>query len=237
MKKSNICLLIILIFSGFVFWKGWTSLRVKPEKFGIVISKTNGINEKPVVNGEFAWNWQFLLPTNAELKLFSIEPVSVTQTITGNLPSGELYTKYLDSSYRFDYRFTIDVSLTLSPEAVIELIKLNQITNEEDLKTYLTNAGKTVAQFTADYYLKKMQENPNFRPESVKREDILRSIQVYKDFPLVEVFMLSVTEAVVPDYEMYNKLKSHFMTSPELSSASIPKLTQETEVKNDVQKN
>ena len=108
MKKSNICLLIILIFSGFVFWKGWTSLRVKPEKFGIVISKTSGINEKPVVNGEFAWNWQFLLPTNAELKLFSIEPVSVTQTITGNLPSGELYTKYLDSSYRFERGTNID---------------------------------------------------------------------------------------------------------------------------------
>ncbi len=235
MKKSNICLLIILVFAGFVFWKGWTSLKVKADKFGILISKTGGVNETPIMPGKFSWNWEFLLPTNAQLKLFTIEPVSLTQTVTGTLPSGELYTKYIDSTHRFDYRFTIDVALTVAPEAVVELIKLNQVTNEEDLKTYLTNAAKTVAQFTADYYLKKSEENPKFRPESVKREDILRAIQVYTDYPLVEVFNLSVSESVLPDYEMYSRLKANFMsvavnqnTTPVLDSSIKPEEKEQT---------
>lgn len=220
MKKSNICFFIILIFAGFVFWKGWTSLRVKPDSFGVVFTKTNGVLDKPIIPGEFSWNWQFLLPTNAKLELFAIEPVSIQQKSTGQLPSGELYTKSLNSNYSFDYQINYDISITLSTEAVVELIKLNQVTNNDDLKKYLEAAAKTIAQYTTDLILKRIQENPCFRPESLRTEDILRSIQSYKEFPLVEVFSISISDVKLPDWDSYNKLKNIFLYEAELNSNS-----------------
>ena len=54
MKKFLISLFILIIFSAVVFFFGWTQYRVKPEEFGVVISKTDGIDETPVENGKFS---------------------------------------------------------------------------------------------------------------------------------------------------------------------------------------
>ena len=91
MKKFLACVFILAVFTGAVFYVGWTQFRVKPDTIGIVVSKTSGVDEKPVLNGEFAWHWQFLLPTNATLKTFHIKPYSTQKTISGTLPSGEAY--------------------------------------------------------------------------------------------------------------------------------------------------
>ena len=91
MKKFLACVFILAVFSGVVFYFGWTQFRVKPDTIGIVVSKTHGIDDKPVLNGKFSWHWQFLLPTNAELRTFEIKPVNVTKEVSGCLPSGEAY--------------------------------------------------------------------------------------------------------------------------------------------------
>ena len=64
------CLVILVIFGGAVFFIGWTQLRIKPDCVGVIKSKTSGVQKKPVYPGMFSWNWEFLIPTNADLKLF-----------------------------------------------------------------------------------------------------------------------------------------------------------------------
>ena len=86
MKKFLACVVILAVFTGLVFYTGWTQFKVKPDTIGIVVSKTNGVDEKPVLNGEFSWHWQFLLPTNATLKTFHIKPFMTQKTINGTLP-------------------------------------------------------------------------------------------------------------------------------------------------------
>ena len=137
MKKFLACVFILAVFSGLVFYFGWTQFRVKPDTIGIVVSKTSGIDEKPVQNGEFAWHWQFLLPTNAILKTFHIKPVDSIKTINGTLPSGDAYAAIYGAEGLFDYSFTFDISLTVSPQAIVELMELNKITDDSDLATYL----------------------------------------------------------------------------------------------------
>ena len=155
MKKFLACVFILAVFSGVVFYFGWTQFRVKPDTIGIVVSKTNGIDDKPVLNGEFAWHWQFLLPTNATLKSFQIKPVNSKKTITGTLPSGDAYASIYGADGLFNYSFTFDISLTVSPEAVVELMKLNKITDDKDLTAYLEGAAGTLAQHAANYILSK----------------------------------------------------------------------------------
>lgn len=209
MKKFLISLFILIIFSAFVFFFGWTQYQVKPGEFGVVFSKTNGIDETPIQNGEFSWYWQFLLPTNAILKTFTVEPVFVTKQIKGTLPSGDFYASYTPKE-TFDYSFEFSMSLTVSPQDVIKLLQEEQISNQQDLTQYISRSADTIAQLAANFYLKKIQENPKFRLESVKRDELLRAIKIYEDCPLIQLMSFSLTSSKIPDFELYDKLKLRF---------------------------
>ena len=220
MKKFLACVFILAIFTGIVFYAGWTQFRVKPDTIGVVVSKTSGIDSKPVLNGEFAWHWQFLLPTNATLKTFHIKPVDVVKTISGALPSGEAYAAIYGAEGLFNYSFTFDISLTVSPQAIVELMQLNKITDDSDLESYLEGAAGTLAQHAANFILSKAQDNPDFRPESLRREEILRGIQIYKDFPEIDVSVFSIQSSKLPDYKMYKKIQN--MQPEDLSRQPLP---------------
>ena len=208
MKKFLACLFILAIFTGAVFYVGWTQFRVKPDTIGIVVSKTNGVDDKPVLNGEFVWHWQFLLPTNATLKSFQIKPFTVQRTVSGCLPSGEAYASIYNAQGLFDYSFTFEISLTLAPEALVELMKQNKITDDADLNVYMDSAAGTLAQHAAAYILSRAESNNAFRVESLRREEILRGIQIYKDFPELDVTVFSVQNSKLPDYNMYKKISN-----------------------------
>ena len=208
MKKFLACVLILAVFAGFVFYTGWTQFRVKPDTVGIVVSKTTGVVAKPVLNGQFAWHWQFLLPTNATLKTFQIKPVSIQKTVNGSLPSGEAYASIYGAQGLFDYSFTFEILLTLSPEALVQLMQLNKITDDKDLNEYLEGAAATLAQKAANYILTRAEGNQSFRVESLKREEILRGIQIYKDFPELDVSVFAIKTSKLPDYNMYKKISN-----------------------------
>ncbi len=208
MKKFLACLLILAVFTGIVFYTGWTQFRVKPDTIGIVVSKTSGVDDKPVLNGEFAWHWQFLLPTNAKLKSIQIKPVSVEKTVNGSLPSGEAYASIYGAQGLFDYSFTFEIQLSVSPEAVVELMKLNKVTDDYDLTAYLEGAAASLAQKAADYILSRAEANPSFKAESLRREEMLRAIQIYKDFPEIDVSVFAIQSSKLPDFNMYRKISS-----------------------------
>ena len=208
MKKFLACVFILAIFTGIVFYAGWTQFRVKPDTIGVVVSKTSGVDSKPVLNGEFAWHWQFLLPTNATLKSFQIKPVNIQKSVSSCLPSGEAYASIYGAQGLFDYSFTFDISLTLSPEAVVELMQENKISDDKDLNAYLEAAAATLAQHAAAYILNRAEANSSFRAEALKREEILRGIQIYKDFPELDVTVFAIQSSKLPDYKMYNKISN-----------------------------
>lgn len=212
MKKFSICLFILLIFAGFVFYKGWTQFKVDADKCGVFISKTSGISDTPILPGEFTWHWESLLPTNSQIKQFSIEPVNVTKTIKGQLPSGEIYTAIYNSTDSFTYYFDFSMSITISPENIISLLKQNKISNNEDLQEYLNIAADTVAQLAADYYLNKARENPTFGLEKIRRDDVIRAVQFYKEYPEIELTAFAMTASKVPDFNLFSKLQSNFLT-------------------------
>lgn len=208
MKKFLISLLIVAVFSIVVFFIGFTPLRIKPDSFGVVISKTSGIDEKPIMNGDKTWLWELLLPTNVVIKQFSPAPLNVTKTITGELPSGALYAQLFNATDDFQYRFSFNMSLTVTPENVIELLKQNKISNNDDLQAYLSAAADSVAQLATNYYLEQAYKDPGFRPEAVRREQITKKLSLYEDFPEVELSVFALTDVKYPDYNLYKKLQN-----------------------------
>lgn len=217
MKKSVFCLIIIFLFSCFVFWVGFTQRKIKPQSFGVLQSKTGGLYEKPLLPGQFNWNKEFLLPTNAKLSIFQIEPYYSNKSISGELPSGSLYSKIYNSDYNFAYNFEFDIALTISPNAVVNLIKLNQVNTQEDLQKYLSSASTVVSQLACEYLLTKLQNNSNFKVESLRKDELLKNIKIYTEFPDVEVISISIINSKVPDYSLYSKLQNNYLTQSNIN--------------------
>ena len=177
MTKTFIAFFILLIFCGAVFFIGWTQLRVEPDSCGIVVSKLNGASEKPIQPGEFYWNWEFLLPTNAQLITFKVTPANLTKTTSGSLPSGQIYSSIYSSPNNFDYSFTISMTLSVSAEQIASMYKAGKISDNTTLTEYLNTCGDTISQLVANFYLKKLKDNPYLPIESYRRDEIVNSIR------------------------------------------------------------
>lgn len=200
--KKKICYLILLIFVGYVFFTGWTQLKVKPEYCGIVQSKISGIKDKPVVAGTFSWHWDFLIPGNAKINIFTIKPFNYEKSISGTISSGDAFS----SSDLLGYKFNYTLTLSYTPEAIISLLKKNYISNQEDLENYMSNAADYLCQSATNYYLKRVQTDPNFKPENIKRDDIIKIVNSYSEFPDIDVVLISLVDYKLPNYPLYNKL-------------------------------
>lgn len=220
MKKFLICLTILGIFGLFIFFVGWTSIRVKPMQVGIVTSKTGGVSENPVVNGKFAWHKEFLLPTNAILNCYTLEPLNTNKTVTGALASGEVYTGVLGSVNSFGYEFNYSMNISVSEEDLVDLIKKNKVKTQEDLNNYLSVSGDVIAQLTTDYLLKKLEENPRFSVESIRRDDLTKALRIYQECPEVQLSLFAITSSKVPDYDLYKKVRSQVFNSDIINNHS-----------------
>lgn len=202
--KNKIVFFIFLILSGFIFYTGWTQIKIKPGYIGIVQSKMKGINEKPVIPGEFAWYWDFLIPKNAKLNVFELKPVNKTTKISGNFQSYDINGNYNDL---LNYYFNFSISISFTPEAVVHLLQENYISNEEDLYQYLSNAADSISQDAANYYLKRSMADSSFNPQFLKRDELISAISSYKDFPDIDVTVFALTDFKLPNYNLYNKQK------------------------------
>ena len=234
MKKFLFIFLFLLI-AGYVFVAGWTQSRIKPDSCGIVKSRLGGIKEKPVIPGEFSWHWDFIIPKNAKMEQFSMLPFSAEKKFSGQTPVNELYTVLYNEN--MNYSFDFSLSLAITPDAIIRLAKKNVISTDEDLKTYMNNIADYVCQLAANYYITKAQSDPNFKPESVKRSDLVRAIAINEEYPDIDIAVLALSDYKIPNYSLYTKFQNMIITDPSLlysfSSKNQPSLSVDQNDKKD----
>ncbi len=229
-KKIFIDFIIILIAAVAVFFIGWIQFYVKPGNCGVMVSKTGGLYEKPVVSGSFVWRWERLLPTNVDLRIFSLTPYKSTQVISGELPSSELYSSYLAVKQDFSYRIQLRVSLCSSPEKLVQIVKQNDIHTQEDLNAFYELKAKSVLQNVVKIY---MQGDSDFTAyESVLSSEQVKKIISYSsgDLDLVDITGIEVLSSKIPDialyetarktYEEYQKKVSDILSSKALEQAN-----------------
>ncbi len=195
MKKFVLCVFILAAFGAAVFIIGWTQFKVRPGECGILVSKTGGTDREPVVPGKFSWHWELLLPSNAELKVFTLKPVSTVRKISGFLPSSD--------GIDFPYSFEFSVALAVSPQAVVELVGDSRISDDSDFRKYLDTVADYAAQSAASYILDRAEKSSAFRAESVRPDDIIRHIRLSESYPGVGISAFAVISSRLPDYDAY----------------------------------
>lgn len=221
MKKFLFIFLFLLV-AAYVFFIGWTQIRIKPDSCGIVRSKLGGIKEKPVLPGDFSWHWDFIIPKNAKMEQFSLLPYSAEKTVSGQSPVNELYTILYNDN--MNYSFDFSISLAIEPESIVKLAQKNVISSDADLRAYMDHVADYTCQLAVNYYLSKAQLDSNFKPESVKRTELVKAISLYEEYPEIDVAVLALKDYKIPNYSLYTKFQNMILQDPSLLYSFNPKL-------------
>jgi len=136
MKKFLITLFVLLALGCTVFFIGWPHLKVPPGAYGVIISKTHGVDLKPVKSGEFRWLWYKLIPTNVKIPFFNLDYKDFTVNLNSELPSGSSYAAFAGLGADFSWKIKASVSFRIDPEKLTGLAARKNITDQNALNDY-----------------------------------------------------------------------------------------------------
>jgi len=208
MKKFLITLLILIIIGGAVFFFGWVQFSVPPGQYGVLSSKTHGIDQRLVRSGEFRWVWYRLLPTNVKIAVFKLEQTRFPITYSGSLPSGDTYTSFVGiTNADFSWNLQGEIALKLKPEMLVSITEQHNLSGQEDLNEHI----KIMAQ---DIELTILRELSSGDTDSGRIEKIMSGNGDVKiehiissRYPEIEEFSLIVHSAKFPNFILYSQIK------------------------------
>ncbi|MBQ3025553.1 MAG: hypothetical protein IJD23_09635 [Spirochaetaceae bacterium] len=226
MKKFLISMFILIIFAGAVFFIGWGQFAVPAGSYGVMVSKTSGISQKTIVPGEFCWFWERLLPTNTSMRIFSIIPVTRTTTISGELPSADIYSPMLEGSPNFSYKFSVQTELMMKSNYLPNFVRRTDAKENEQLQEYLNQQGDLIAQEVIQYILSKSLDNANnLMLLATDTEELKKGINADSKFKDLEISNITVKTAQMPDTELYNIAKASYAEFQAKVKQSLAELT------------
>jgi hypothetical protein len=208
MKKFFITLFILIIIAGIGFMFGWAQFSVPPGKYGVVNSKTHGIDPKPVRSGEFRWIWFKLIPTNVKIAVFSLDHNKYPINFTSILPSGETYASFVGlKNADFSWNLKGEIGFRLDPDMLINVTILNNLSGQEDLDSYLQSTAQNIEILLLR--LLSSQGNDSTRLEQLMsgNPDVELEREIKRDFPWICDFSIKIQSAKYPDFVLYRQLR------------------------------
>lgn len=212
-KNLIICFFILVIFAAAVFFIGWTQIRIKPDCVGIVKSKTGGISKDIVYPGKFSWHWEFLLPTNAKFTSFELKPYAVSKSVSGKLPSGEVYAEILNDNVDFSYNFDFDFSVNISAENIVSLFERLVISEQDGLERFVEQECDSAAKMLSSEIIKKLSKDSLYNPDILTYEDLKSMVDFNKKFPELQFNSIVIKNCKYPDYALYEKSRSVYLSN------------------------
>ncbi|GAB1482775.1 hypothetical protein MASR2M78_15910 [Treponema sp.] len=204
MKKLIISFCILLILAAVLFFIGWVQYLVPSGSYGVLSSKTGGVDKRVVQAGEFRWAWERLIPGNAELILFTPKNTETKASISGKLPSAELYAPLIDPSIDFSYQADVAVSYTIKSNALTSLVADEGIRDQEGLDTWLAKKALEIQAFVDGKLLgyAKGADRAASVNDWLRLSDTLQA-ELEKAFPLLQNLSCTIESARFPDFTLY----------------------------------
>jgi hypothetical protein len=207
MKKFFITLLVLLILAAIGFFFGWAQMGVPPDAYGVIRSKSHGIDPNLVRPGEFRWVWYKLVPTNVQTSVFRLDTVSRDISARNTLPSADTYAAFAGVQGDASWELRASISFTLSPDALIPLVAANNIGTQDELDSHQADIAAQIEAFVlnrlnyseefATQIEAMLKDNANL---DLEREIVGRS-------PQIANFSLVIQSAKLPDFTLYRVTK------------------------------
>ncbi|MDR2494844.1 MAG: hypothetical protein LBD24_06450 [Spirochaetaceae bacterium] len=208
MKKFWVLFSLLLMLGGVGFFLGWVQLTVPIGSYGVMRSKTHGLDAEIIRAGAFRWVWYKLLPTNVEIQIFTPRRIERPIKTQDTLPSGSEYAAFAGFAVDFSYELTANLSFTLKPEALVSLIEKENIRDQEEWEAFESRLADKVEAFALQrikIYMedeKKIQEIIDSGAASHLHQDIAGA------FPAVKEVSCFIHTTDFPDFGLYHKFRS-----------------------------
>jgi hypothetical protein len=200
MKKFLSTLLILAILAGLGLFFGWAQQGVPPDAYGLIRSKTYGLDTRVVKPGEFRWVWYKLIPTNTTTAVFRLNTVSHEFSARDTLPSGRTYAAFCGMDDDFSWELRAAFSFSLKPEALVPLVSEHNIGNQEEL----ARQERAIAEDIETFILRRVDALVPLVTDG-ENPELERAVQ--GQFPVIERFSFRVKSAQFPDVELYRQAK------------------------------
>ena len=210
MKKFLISLIILILAAGTVFVFGWVQIFVPIGKYGVLASKTSGIDPVPVTNGVFSWKWERLIPTNTELYIFTIEPQRFTTTISGELPFSAEYNNAFSTNYDFSYDYTVTLSLSVREDYLPQLVKDFSVKTDANLSELLSQQVQNISCDIVQFLITSNKTEDISIQTSLDIPEITDGIDAYGKYPFVLFNSVEVKRTKSPDLILYKSVKNSY---------------------------
>lgn len=204
--KAKLSILFLMAFAVAVFCAGWVQFSVPAAKYGVLVSKTGGVDPDPIIPGKFRWQWERLLPTNARVVPFNLSPVTVTVSATGTLPSGDLYSKMLEGDPDFAWSVNVTLSGRVKAGKLPILVRDMAITSQSGLddwtKARLDSLGTdAINRLIAGLASESTGTSDPVSPAAFA--DALRASLSRASVGEIEILECEPTVAKIPDMSLY----------------------------------
>jgi hypothetical protein len=205
-----------LVLAGAGFFFGWAQLGVPPGSYGVMRSKTHGLDPRLIREGEFRWVWYKLIPTNVAIETYKLGRIEKRLNFQGGLPSGEAYTAFAastgasDIKADFSYELNVEVSFSLKADSLVSLIGENNISGQAELDSFQEGLGRDIEAFVLRWL-----NNPDDNQDEIPALLVAGSSprlegEIAGGFPYIENLSCRVEAVRFPDYRLYRQFQGLF---------------------------
>jgi hypothetical protein len=210
MKKFMATLIMLIILGGAAFFFGWAQLPVPPGSYGVMRSKTHGLDPHIIQEGEFRWVWYKLIPKNVDIQIFTLHTISRSFKTREALPSGSEYASFAGFSVDFSYDLSATLSFTSKPSALLSLMEEKHITDQKDLEVFEGVLAREVEAFALQR-LRIYMEDEEKVGEMLKSGSMLQlNSDIEGAFPNIENLSCVMHTANFPDVTLYRQFRSFY---------------------------
>ena len=199
-----------MIIGGVGFFFGWVQFHVPPGKYGVIHSKTHGIDPLPVRSGEFRWIWYKLIPTNVKIAIFDLEYTKFNINFDSTLPSGSTYASFAGiSTADFSWNLKGEIAFSLNPQHLVNVTETNNLSDQNELKAYLDRISKDIELIILRTLVSVSSVDDSARIESILSgtPDTQMEQEIKTRFPQISDFTLVIQSVKIPDFVLYRQLR------------------------------
>jgi len=210
MKKFFFTLFLLIILGGAGFFFGWVQFRVPPGQFGVISSKTHGIDTEIVRSGEFRWVWYKLIPTNVKVAVFNLDPVRFPIHFSSSLPSGNIYASFAGiTNADFSWNLQGDIAFSIDPDSLILLTSRHNFTGQEDLDVYMREVSKDIELIILRAFSSASSAEDTVRLEQIMSgySDPQIEAEIKDRYPEIRNFTFVIHSSKFPDFILYRQLR------------------------------
>jgi hypothetical protein len=207
MKKFLIFLVVLILLGGTGFFLGWTQLTVPPGAYGVMRSKFYGIDPEVIRDGEFRWIWYKLIPTNVDIKTYTLKQVNRSVRGSGSLPSGDVYAALAGIDADFSWEISGDFSFSFRASGLPGLVERENLSGQDDLDALEQRYAGRVEAFIADRMRGIAADETKAAALPAASYPELESA-VAEAFPEIEQFNCRFRTIRYPDYTLYRSVRT-----------------------------